>query len=125
MVVITASSNSLRRNPANRRSSPTSISRTAAKITRAPRAAFGNAANSGPATTRVDSTISNATREYSWVRLPTAAPSAVRLPLELTGNPWKSEAEMFAAASAVHSWLASIGWPAFRAKALAVSTLSV
>ena len=44
-------------------------------------------ASNGPATTRVDSTISKATREYNWVRLPSAAPSAVLLPLELTGKP--------------------------------------
>ena len=34
------------------------------------------------------------TSEYSCVRLPTAAPSAVRLPLELTGKPCRSEADV-------------------------------
>ena len=86
-VVTTESINSLRRKRAIRRSSSTSTSRTAAKITSAPRAAFGNPASSGPATTSVSSTRARHTSEYTWVRLPTAAPSAVRLPLELTGNP--------------------------------------
>ena len=35
-------------------------------------------------------TTSEATSEYSWVRLPTASPSAVRLPLLLTGKPCSS-----------------------------------
>ena len=50
------------------------------------------------------------TREYSWVRLPTAAPSAVRLALQLIGKPWDSEDTTFPAPSAVHSWFASTDW---------------
>ena len=46
--------------------------------------------------------------EYSWVRLPAAWPSAVRLPLLLTGNPRSRPAPMFAAPRASSSWLASM-----------------
>ena len=65
------------------------------------------------------------TNEYSCVLLPTAAPSAVRLPLQLTGKPLDSEATALPAPSAVHSWFASICQPGPGAKTRAVRTLSV
>ena len=86
-VVANARNSSLRRNRAIRRSSAKSINLIAANITRAPRAASGKVERAGPRNNMVSSTITAVTREYSWVRLPTASPITVRLPLLLTGKP--------------------------------------
>ena len=78
----------------------------------------------GPRASTATSTVARVAREYSWVRLPIAAPIAVRLPLLLTGKPESSPPATFAAPRARNSWLASIFSPERSAKARAVSTLS-
>ena len=54
------------------------------------------------------------TNEYSWVRLPTASPSAVRLPLELIGKPCVRPAVTLQMPTARSSALASISCRAGR-----------
>ena len=102
-VVANASNSSLRRNRAIRRSSAKSINLIAANTTRAPRAASGKVDSAGPRNSMVSSTIMAVTREYSWVRLPTASPITVRLPLLLTGKPENKPAPKLAAPSARNS----------------------
>ena len=58
------------------------------------------------------------------MRLPSASPSAVRLPLELTGNPCSRPVPTLQTPSARNSALASIRWPWRAANVRAVSTLS-
>ncbi|MPN31073.1 hypothetical protein SDC9_178547 [bioreactor metagenome] len=116
---------SLRRNRATRRHSRRSISFRAAKITTAPSAAEGNAPITGPRKNRVARTQASDTTDASCVRLPIAAPRAVRLPLLLTGNPPDRPAAAFAAARARNSWSGSISRPCRVANERPVSTLSV
>ena len=94
---------SRRRKATSRRSAVTSMSRTAAKITSAPSAATGNLAMSPCPNASTASSTAAAVTEYSWVRLPAAWPSAVRLALLLTGKPRTSETAMLDAPSASSS----------------------
>ena len=80
-MVARARISSLRRNRASRLNSGTSTSRSAAYTTNAPSAAIGNFASTPPPATSTRSTNTSVTNEYSCVRLPSASPSAVRLPL--------------------------------------------
>ena len=61
-------------------------------MTTAPRAAQREGGQQRPRNSIVSSTVTSATREYSWVRLPTRRRCAVRLPLLLTGKPWNRPA---------------------------------
>ena len=61
-------------------------------MTIAPSAAVGKTASSGRRNSRASTTEASATRECSWVRLPSASPTTVRLPLLLTGKPWMQPA---------------------------------
>jgi hypothetical protein len=109
MVLASAIASSERRKRAKRRNSATSIRRSAANTTRAPRAAIGNVDRTGPATRSTASTAMIDTIELSWLRLPSESPITVRLPLLLTGKPWKRPDATFAAPSASISWSASTG----------------
>ena len=96
-VVARARTSSLRRNLANRTNSGTSTSRMAAYTTTAARAASGNAARRGRRVSRASRVQATVASPASWVRLPTASPMAVRLPLLLTGNPCSRPAPRLAA----------------------------
>ena len=65
-----------------------------------------NASTSRPNNITVTTTASM-TNENTWVRLPTASPSAVRLPLELTGKPCVTPAAALHQPNARSSALAS------------------
>ena len=66
-------------------------------------------------------TEASATNEYTWVRLPTASPSAVRLPLELTGKPCVKPVATLQIPRARSSALASMLSPLRAAKVRPVS----
>lgn len=94
-------------------------------MTTAPRAATGNDASSGARNDSVATTAPKATSECSWLLLPIASPSTVRLPEELTGNPLANPFATFTTPSASSSWPGSIRCRCLAANARAVSTLSV
>ena len=85
--------------------------RAAAYTTRAPSAAVGNKASTPGADSITATTHASAVSEYSCVRLPTASPRAVRVPLELTGNPCESPAATLHSPTALSSTLASTASP--------------
>jgi len=93
-------------------------------MTTPPSAAVGKAERTGPRNRRVATTHVSATSEWSWERLPIMSPSAVRLPLLLTGNPWNREEPTFTRPSANSSWPLSIFWRWRAAKARDSTTLS-
>ena len=45
-----------------------------------------------------------------WLRAPTSSATAVREPLEESGNPWKSPVTMFVTPITPSSWFWSTSW---------------
>ena len=98
--------NSVRRTSHSRLIPVRSARDKAAAITTAASVGWGRFRNS-PGTTRSMSTITPApTRPVTCVLAPDWSATAVREPLVLTGNPWKSPAATFDVPMPIISWLA-------------------
>ena len=86
-VVARASTSSLRRNRAIRRNSREVDQPQGGVDDDGAQRGGRERASSGPTNSTVPATTARATSEYSWLRLPSASPITVRLPLLLTGKP--------------------------------------
>ena len=85
----------------------------------------GRLRNSPGTATSISTIMAAPTRPVTWVLAPDCSATAVREPLVLTGNPWKSPAATFAVPMPIISWLACTSSPLRPANADAVEMVSV
>ena len=82
-----------------------SASESDAAITTAARVGWGRLRNNPGATSSSSTIVTAPTSPVTWVFAPACSATAVREPLVLTGNPWKSPAATFETPMPIISWL--------------------